>query len=73
MYLKIENFKDERWSARSDQNEILKYGTLQECETYIMNIYRRNLEKKRESNINKSGFNRQKQFITSPIGGHIKN
>ena len=28
--------------------------------------------KRREANINKSGFDKQKPFITSPIGGHTR-
>jgi hypothetical protein len=67
MHIRIEKFnKPERWSVRSEENEILYYGSLQQCEMHI-------LAKEREANINKSDFNKQKSFTTTPIGGHIKN
>ena len=67
MYIRIEKFdKPERWSVRSEEDEIIYYGSLQQCESYV-------ISHEREQNINKSDFDKQKSFTTSPIGGHIKN
>ena len=67
MHIRIEKFDiPERWSVRNEDNEIIFYGSLQGCESYL-------IADMREKNINKSDFDKQKPFTTSPIGGHIRN
>ena len=46
MYLQIENFKNEKWSVRSYNNEKVCYGSLQQCEAYIINAERAKTKKK---------------------------
>ena len=50
MYLQIEKFKDENWSVRSKDNEKVCYGTLQQCETYMVNAERARRKKKSKQN-----------------------
>jgi len=67
MYLRIEEFDPiEKWSVRSEENEKLFYGTISQCESYMMAL-------EREKNISKRDFDKQKPFATSPIGGTIRN
>ena len=50
MYLQIESFKNEKWSVRSYGNKKVCYGSLQQCEAYIINAERARTKKKNKQN-----------------------